>query len=219
MSMCSGEKIAIFDFCGTLANYQTFDPFLCFVLKKHRKGDWVLSKWVKNGLVFLNRFTLRFMQDVYFYKLLLVRETRGITEEQLYQDGKEYYEKFVRENIIKKTAELLQEYKQKGYRVWIVSAGSKYYIKDFAAEYGVDLCITAEIKMQDGVSTGKLSTDCMGERKVEVLAESGYNQWEVAVTDSLSDLPLLQRSKKKVVISQGRHQEWVRKDMEEIIWE
>ena len=87
MSMRSGEKIAIFDFCGTLVNYQTFDPFLCFVLKKHKKGNWVLSKWVKNGLVFLNQFTLRFMQDVYFYKLLLVRETRGITEEQLYQDG------------------------------------------------------------------------------------------------------------------------------------
>ena len=50
--MRSGEKIAIFDFCGTLVNYQTFDPFLCFVLKKHKKGNWVLSKWVKNGLVF-----------------------------------------------------------------------------------------------------------------------------------------------------------------------
>ena len=219
MSMRSGEKIAIFDFCGTLVNYQTFDPFLCFVLKKHKKGNWVLSKWVKNGLVFLNQFTLRFMQDVYFYKLLLVRETRGITEEQLYQDGKEYYEKYVRKNIIKESVALLQKYKEDGYSTWIVSAGSKYYIEDFATEYGVDLCITAEMEMKDGVSTGRLSSDCMGERNVEVLAESGYNQWEVAVTDSLSDLPLLQRSKKKVVISQGRHQEWVRKDMEEIIWE
>ena len=72
--------------------------------------------------------------------------------------------------------------------------------------------------------TGVLKTDCLGKSKVELIKQYFYinkinGTFDIAVSDSVSDLPLLDLCRQKIVISHNRPQKWVREDMEEIIWQ
>ena len=66
-------------------------------------------------------------------------------------------------------------------------------------------------------------TACMGEEKIRdlkyyMLENKIIGVFEVGLSDSDSDLPMLNLCKRKIVVSQAKHQDWVTEDMEEIVW-
>jgi HAD superfamily hydrolase (TIGR01490 family) len=215
------EKLAVFDFCGTIANFQTFDPYLLFVLGKAKRRRPVIEKRIVRSIIeYIDRVIHIFDNDFYLHKYLLVWMTRGISEEELVEFGKQYYDECIKPNLISETISLIKQFQKEGYYMIIASAGSKYYIKHFADDYGFDKCITAEIGMINGQSTGRLITDCMGERKAFLLrnyAKELEEMIEIIVSDSISDLPIFRMGKRKIVISKEKHQYWVDNSMEEIL--
>ena len=58
------DKIALFDFCETLADFQTFDPFMEYVLEKEHVGGFLL----KNRIFKVNRSDLEDRLDPKFNK-------------------------------------------------------------------------------------------------------------------------------------------------------
>lgn len=220
-------KFVILDFCGTVVDFQTLNPFLLYVLRKKKPIRFKLFNCPFVEKV-CNYFTFRsrkFGYGSYLFKEMLIKQTKGISEEEMYNAGKEYFEKMVRPRYIGVVIELLKRCRQQGYTIIVVSGGSKYYIRYFCEEFGIKDCITAEIKVSNGIIKGKLLDDCLGEHKVLRLDDYLGRQkqkrdfYDVSVTDSISDLPLLKKSKKRIVISHKCRQEWVDKTMEEIIWE
>ena len=88
----------------------------------------------------------------------------------------------------------------------------------------MDGVVSAEIETRNGKCTGQLLRECLGEEKVNMLdayiQASGMEVSElVCVTDSRSDLPLLNRCGRKIIVSHSIHKKWVTQDMEELIWE
>jgi len=216
------ELVAAFDFCGTIANFQTFDPFLCYLLSKTNKIGFLDRSCFRRFINIINKICSIFVPDCALYKRILIQKTKGEREEVFYRLGEEYYKMMIKPNLIGKTMSLIEDLKRGNYTLLIASAGSKYYIHYFAEEFGVDNIITAEIEIKNGCSTGRLVDDCMGVRKAEALMKK-YQACElpfsVVVSDSVSDLPFFALGKRKIVISKGHHQEWIKDGMEEIIWE
>lgn len=215
------QRLAVFDFCGTIANFQTFDPYLLFVLDKVKRRKPVIEKRIiRSAIACIDKVIHIFDKDFYLYKCLLVWMTRGISEEALAQFGKQYYDEYIKSNLISETISLIKQFQNEGYHMIIASAGSKYYIKYFAEDYGFIQYITAEIGMMNGQSTGRLITDCMGERKASLLrnyVREVEETIEIIVSDSSSDLPIYRMGQRKIVISKDKHQYWVDSSMEEIL--
>ena len=64
----------------------------------------------------------------------------------------------------------------------------------------------------------------MSKKKVEVInsfiERNGIEcSFEACVTDSISDRPILDLCRKKIIISSKKHQKWVTSDMKEIVYD
>lgn len=220
------RRIAVFDFCETISTFQTFDPFLLFVLEQEYPDRYAVLRnriliRLINGIGYIVR---RFKPTMYIYKYVLVYATRGIPEYKLWEYGQMFYKYKIKKNLIPKTIELIKSFEHEGYENIIVSGGSKYYIRFFSDEYGINAIKTAEIKMKNGISTGFLINDCLGDNKVECLKQFECESrdevsFEYAISDSVSDIPLFFLCRKQIVISKREHQEWIKEGMEEIIWD
>lgn len=219
------ERLALFDFCGTIANFQTLGPYLEYVLSNESpiKYRILCNAFSRFFFRIIDMFIAKAGMHCFIYKLIMVRQMKGISRSALKKYGTEYYQQTIRDNLINETVNLLKKLYGEGYRIVIVSAGSDFYIRDFAAEYGIEDLITAEFGFTDEKCTGRLLSECMYEEKTERIKDfiRGHDQlWscEIACSDSVSDLPMFGLCRRKIVISHGAHQQWVTKDMEEIIW-
>lgn len=220
------ERIALIDFCGTVVNFQTFDAFLNFIIM----NEYPQRYRIINNLLFIYLFKLItrilriFGWNGYLYKNILVSQLKGISIGQFQKYGEKFYRQRIKGNFIEQTINLIKELKTKDYRIIIVSGGSHFYIERFSEEFGINDIISAQIQFKKDKCTGVLKTDCLGKNKVKLIKEYCYKNkingiFDVAVSDSVSDLPLLDLCRQKIVISHNSSQKWIRKDMEEIIWQ
>lgn len=226
--METGEKLAIFDFCETLIQFQTADAFINYVYEQTHSGRMRCIEKAKNLFYtlrlprLLNRFS-GLWEKKSLNKKWRLYELRGLGEQELDNLARRFYRERLLPNIIGPVVEELQEKKRDGWKVGIVSGGFDLYIRLFAEEYGVDFILASTIGFKRGKCTGRLvGPDCMREQKVVEIqrlypvppAES------VSYSDSRSDLPILSWASRGVVVSRGRHQEWVDDyQFHEIIWQ
>ena len=219
------DRIALIDFCETLADFQTLIPYLEYVIRQKNacRSRVLNSNVVKKGCALMSLIMHAFGWKYPIYKQILVWQLRGLKRGQLEEYGKKYYEERVRGHLITPTLEFILQLKKQGYRLMIVSGGSEFYIHWFAQEYGIDDVLSARFGYEDGICSGKLLHECMGHEKTEMIREymqvhSITGEFEVGVSDSQSDLPMLGLCRQKVIVSHGGHQRWVTENMDEIIW-
>jgi len=111
-------------------------------------------------------------------------------------------EDFVREiiepMILPKGEALLQQHRQAGDRLVIITATNRFITERIAGRLGVDALLATECGMQEGRYTGQLSgTPCYQQGKVtrlhQWLAETGFSlDGSHFYSDSHNDLPLLE---------------------------
>lgn len=219
-------RYALADFCGTIADFQTFDAFILYVLKRERP---ILYKLAKSGglLLFLKgiqKAADHISKDFYVYKHLLVWLLRGIEAGMLKEYGKSFYYEEVENHLIPETMHLLNEQREKGIRIFVVSAGCDLYINEFAKNSGVYAVLATKLQFKNGKCSGRMEgKDCIGKQKILALQKymdemQLQGEMYIGITDSKSDLPMLGLCSKKVIISKDTHQNWLAQDMKEIIW-
>ena len=221
------KQVVLLDFCGTVVDFQTFNPFILYILKKKKRHIYIIysSGLFKNFSAFVNRiWNILGISDDY-YKKRLVRATKGIAEHDFLSMGREYYDHYVNKRIINVVIKEMLRLQNLGCEIWIVSGGLKYYIDCFARLYGIKNVITTEIEMRNGKSTGHIGgEDCIGVNKVQKINEFLQNErlinvsFREGITDSVMDVSMLKLCEDKLVISKGEHQEWVTKPMRELIY-
>lgn len=224
--MNSGSKLVVLDFCGTVVGFQTLNPFLLYVLKHNKPVKYRIFRvrLVEKVCDYLTNILRKRGYTGYLYKGLLVYLTKGIKEEILYDEGKRFYIDEIHARLIGPVAKVVKNYEKLEYHIILLSGGSKYYIKYYCEEFGIDDFITAEIIMENGKSAGRLGRTCFGIDKIKELDKFlKYNHYykdvyDVSITDSKSDLKLLEKSKKKIVVSHLQKQNWTDESMEEIVW-
>lgn len=207
-------KVALFDFCETLTNFQTAEYYVMFALKKtsrYRYYERALSiNWLEN--LIKRNWKLR--------KKILLFFLCGVSKEELVEIAKEYYNTYIKPNSFNCMRSLIFQYKRKGYQTYIISGGYSIYIDIYAKECGMDGVVANDFKYKEKngkyVFTGKLvNKDCMEEEKINRI-ESLFQDMDIddsiAFSDSYSDLPLLKWADKGVVVSKYKRRKFAEKE-------
>ena len=218
-------KIALFDFCETLANFQTADAYVRFV----QSNSPVTHKVTKTVYEVLNKSHLlgiprRMFPESSMDKKWIMRQMKGRKLEEMESLAKLYYQTKIKPNLISDVVEEMKSKQKDGYKIYLISAGYGIYLKYFAEEYKVDGVISTEIAFKDGVCLGRFEgPDCMYSHKIEYIKKGipdmHYDEW-YAYSDSITDLPMLELVGHPIVISKGKSQKWAEKrDYQQIIWQ
>lgn len=219
------RKIAFFDFCETLANFQTADAYVDFIRQKTENPRMIrlekLRDWLKSHKVFwlINRIT----RNKYpLYKVSKLYQLRGFDKVDLEMYAHAYYKEKIKPNLILDIMDILKRKKKEGFHIVIVSGGYDIYLKYFVEEYEVDYIISTRIGFSNNKATGFFyGKDCLNKNKV-LLLNSVYqdrNFYSEAYSDSVTDVPFLSWVDNGFVISKKQHQNWVNNyKFKEIIW-
>jgi phosphatidylglycerophosphatase C len=161
------EKVAVFDFDGTLTDRDMFFGFLLYV-----KGAF--KTYLK--LFFLTPFFI-----LYLFKVISREKMKekvisavlaGTKESTLTFLGKKYAQEVVPLCIQRKIFEKLKEHQKKGERVIIVSASIPYYLIPWAESQGIREVFCTHIEVIQGKVTGKLQgNNCWGPEKARLLTQ------------------------------------------------
>ena len=227
--MQQNDKYAFFDFCETLADFQTADAYVDFVRQQRgscrmRLLNLLLRAMNKTRISKVLTILTRHRYSI--GKSMKLWQLHGIDHATLDSLAGRYYRERVRPHLIPRIVGELRTLKNDGYTVGLVSGGYGIYLKYFVEEYGLDFCLSSNIAFSGGRCLGKMEgADCMGQDKVRLLNEMFpvLPSNSVAFSDSRSDLPLLCWAGRGVVVSHGSHQRWLDEigetKLQEIIWE
>ena len=216
--MC--EKIALFDFCETLVNFQTADAFVRYAYKNINNKELSCSNLVDGLLSFLDGITgYRFS----LHKRYLLRNLRGVSADQIAECACSYYNTIVKRNFIPEMLNVLRKCLSEGFSIVLISGGYDVYLKLFADEFHLKTIIATKIQYKNNICTGRIDgKDCLAHNKVALLNKL-YNRndiYAVAYSDSITDKPLLEWANIGYVISKNNSQVWARDyNFKEIIWE
>ena len=219
------NKVALFDFCETIVNFQTADAYIDYVREKLNDGRMLRLERMQcfmraiKAIQIIEKLTrYRFSIN----KRIKLWQLRGHNLSELQVLAKEYYNERIRPNFIPEMIEKLLELKVQGYSIFLVSGGYDIYLRYFAEENDLSGVISTKVGFKGDVCTGKFDgIDCLGDGKTILLDQyfSSKPAFCVAFSDSKSDLPFLEWVDEGYVISRNKHQEWSTKNkLKEIIW-
>ena len=204
------EKIALFDFCDTMINFQSADKYVRYVKAHvHNNARMRLSEVLRLFLMKtrLMRVLQAFSREGYVNKRMLLSQLRGLGARDMTGLAERFYRELICPNYVHEVIETLKRHKQEGYRLFIVSGGYDIYLKYVAEEFGFEDVIATRLEFQDGRFTGRYTgDDCMNENKVKMLREyfgreSLRDCDSIAYSDSKSDIPLLRFCRRGVVVA------------------
>lgn len=207
-------KVAIFDFCGTLINFQTADEFAFYCLndEKKRKLEKKLKSFEKTKVSFflgLVHYSLR--------KHLIAKELKNLDIDTATSFSKEFTDKKLLVNINKDVLDIYNLVKNKSYHVVLVSAAYDIYLNEFDNYYHFDKIISTKLQVKNNQLTGKIKRDCIGKNKVKYLrrylnAKFGKDNYDIilSISDSKSDIPILDIAKNPLVVS-DKKKKWFKR--------
>lgn len=218
----TADKVVLLDFCGTVVDFQTFVPYIESVLEHAGRNDMFLYKIAIISAKVTDRIVRQFNDKHYYYKDTLVRLTKGISLDEFDVVAKSFFEDKIEPHYIRETIDLIEKYKAEGFRIVLLSAACKNYLEIFAEKYEISDIVSTEICFENKKSVGHYKfKDCIREEKVHRIVKyfNGRKEFDVAISDSKTDTPMLNICKEKIVISNRIHQSWIDSEMEEIIYE
>ena len=86
----------------------------------------------------------------------------------------------------------------------------------------MDGLLSTKVEFKNGICTGKFDgQDCMFDYKINYInsaIQGDHSQW-MALSDSVTDLPMLELVGNPIVVSRNKSQNWAEKrNMKQIIW-
>lgn len=217
------NKVALFDFCETIANFQTADAYVRYV-QSHSAPTNTGIRFLYN---ILNQSRVlgvvrRLKPKGSVDKRFILKQMKGRTYEEMDRLAEDYYNNMIKPNMIEPVVAELRRLQSEGYGIYIISAGYDIYLKYFVQDFKVDGLLSTKVEFKDGICTGRFDgQDCMFDYKIDYInseIKGDHNQW-LAFSDSITDLPMLELVGNPVVISRGKSQTWAeKKGFKQIIW-
>ena len=217
------KRFAIFDFCGTLIQFQTANRYVSYCVERLRGNKSVQFR--HNCLRLMD--ALRAFKIYYhlcpsnnWRKRVVLWQLKGVTISQCDSLACEYFKDELLPNVVSPLVEKLKQHLIEGDRVCILSGGYDIYIKYFAEYFGVKEVVSSKVAFSGGVCLGKMEgADCMRGNKLDYIRPLIDNMSTVCYTDSQSDIPLLELVDEPIVVSKSNPQDWATKrNYKQIIW-
>ena len=168
--------------------------FMRYSLRRRKTTRWKVVKSILNYWRY--RFDLLDMKKAYKDSL---RHLIGVREEELSQFCREWFEEVVRGLIYPEARACVQLHRGRGEAVAIISNSTTYNVQPLAHCLGVPLVLATQLEVRDGFFTGNyVEPLCFRHGKMfwaERLAQQvgGNLEKSTFYTDSITDLPLLER--------------------------
>lgn len=134
---------------------------------------------------------------------------RGFTPEKMRQLVADAMEPVLKPLVYAEPLHLVEQHRERGEPVYIVSASLQEIVEGIAEELGFDGALGTVCEVRDGVYTGKALRPLHAENKAECVRElaasHGYDLAEcTAYSDSHTDLPFLEAVGKPVAVNPDR---------------
>ena len=194
-------RAAFFDIDGTLTNDRTWKGFLdYFQTHNLRRATHVVFLGIHYPLYFLYRLGLASADQARgFWASHMAWYVRDYSIEEGQKVWDWTVERFLNRHWRADTRALLDEHRQAGEPVILVSSGLQPLVQRIALELGIEHAVGTYLETKNGRYTGRsLSPICIGEYKAslaqEYLRAQGINidlEQSCAYADSISDLGLL----------------------------
>ena len=200
-----GSRIAnfcFFDMDRTLIAGNSGVSFMRYSLRRGKTSRWEVLKSMVN--YFRYRFDLLDMNKTYRDSL---QSLIGVREEELIPFCQEWFEEAVRERIYPEAQEFVQRHLAQGDTVAIISNATTYAVRPLAQHLGIPHILATQLEVNEGVFTGNyIKPLCFRDGKIfwaEKLArELGVEFGDTTFyTDSITDVPLLERVKYPRVVN------------------
>ncbi len=122
---------------------------------------------------------------------------KGIKEKQFINLGKEIFDEHLFSTIYPESRTLIKSHLEKGHKVVIISAATRYQVKPIADELGIKDIYCTEMEVKKGKFTGIISEMCWSEGKAKAGRKfAKANNIDLSksffYTDSIDDYPLLE---------------------------
>lgn len=184
-------QIAIFDVCDTIYKTNTTFKFLDYYLVNDKKYIFFRKITKLFPVKVLNFFLYKvFKKDLMRYFGTLFLRGKEIEEVQ------KYTHKFVYTNLVSdikdSTVEMMNVYKDKGYKIVLMSGSYLFIIKEVAKYFNIDFFYASKLKIVNRFYTGKYDRDILLS-KYELLKKEFKNFDKlVVVSNNKTDLELMQ---------------------------
>lgn len=187
------RRAALFDMDRTLVRVNTGNLYMRWRFRRRQAGLRDMMRFA--GWMAQYSFGVVDFEDVSTRALSTLA---GVDEEALRAECVEWYDAMVREHISADARREVERCKSEGMLVAILSASTPYATWPLARELGIDHVLCTRLEVRDGKFTGQCVHLCYGNGKVAA-AEAWAAAYEVDLdrsvfyTDSVSDLPMLER--------------------------
>ena len=220
------NQLILYDFCGTLVDFQTANAYARFTIKSLGKKRRIVEfvRLILNKLRLISLLNI-FRAKMSVNKSLLLYQLKGCKYEEMDSCARRFYKECITPHLITPVLKRLQQDIENGNTVAIVSGGYDIYLKYFAEEYNVPFLICTQLKFIDNLFTGSIvGKDCMEYEKINRLhsvfpcLKSEDNFFMTLYSDSLSDIPLFNECERRIaVIEEDNVPEWVNRIGAEVI--
>lgn len=213
------EKVVLLDFCETVVKFQTADRFVDFIC--HSRPSLKLRIEILIYKLACCLWVIRILNRLFprssINKRFILYRLRGLPKQYILEKAEEYYNVELKPNFIKSTIDKITELQESGYRIIILSGGYDVYLRFFAREFHIDDIISTRVRFKLNKCLGEIEgIDCLWENKVKLLKEytsrnsiSINNNESIAITDSISDLPMLQFVGNHIIVHRSNNKnEW-----------
>lgn len=199
----NNKKIALFDFCETIVDFQTGDAFIYYVYEKENS----IKNRIRRAFIKKKIKLKRKINKKYNSKLDTLSLLKGFSYDILNKHAKNFYIERIRNRFIPKIIDELLRLKKEGYRIYVISGGYDLYLKYFIEEFQLNGFFSTKIKFLNNTCFGCFDgIDCMEDNKVKILNDffknEKINEYQtVAYSDSPTDIPLLKYCKEAFVVT------------------
>ena len=138
------------------------------------------------------------------------RNYRGMDAAEVKALSAEMFETYLRPKIFSEVVSQIQEHKQQGMAIVLVTGSLDFIVQPIADYLDIDAVLAPQFREENGQFTGELTTaPLIGERKAKVMKEFA-KQHEISLKDSYaygdsqSDVPMLECVGNPVVVNPGK---------------
>ena len=207
-SQVTPKTVAFFDVDGTLLKSTIVHYYIW--MRSAQKPFLLKQLWLIGFLpkivyyLILDRVSRPRFNQVFY------RNYRGMNVERIKGLSAEMFEAYLRPKIFSEAVSQIQEHKEQGTAVVLVTGSLDFIVQPIADYLTVDFVLAPQLREEDGRFTGELTTDpLIGEEKAKAI-RTYAEQHEISLEesyaygDSQSDLPMLECVGNPVVVNPGK---------------
>ena len=188
------ETFFLIDICGTIYRSNTTFDFLRFYFAGERWFQRMQSIRKYRIVGFVNMIIHR-----WFYIDLIrhyaISKLRGYTKQQLADMTTLFYDKYLSSVINPSVVEIINQKRQEGTKLIIVSATLDCISKEVASRLNISHQYSSELDYKDGVCQGRLMTDLLATKENKMRSMGvDLSNCEV-ITDNYSDADIISQAK------------------------